>query len=72
MMQYDIFNNFEQFFGLKGHTGTTFYYMENSIQNSLLSEKKEQERVHCQYWVNYGQLFYTWEHEIILGTTFLF
>ena len=40
MMQYDIFNNFEQFFGLKGHTGTTFYYMENSIQNSLLSEKK--------------------------------
>ena len=72
MMQYDIFNNFEQFFGLKEHTGTTFYYMEKSIQNSLSSEKKEQERVHCQYWVNYGQLFYTWEHEIILGTTFLF
>ena len=40
MIRYDIFNNSEHFFGLKERTGMTVYYIKNSIQNSLLSEKK--------------------------------
>ena len=39
-MQYDIFNNLDQFFGLRGRTGTTFYYTKNSIQNKRVKRRK--------------------------------